>query len=80
MMNKPLNIFPMTRTGSLDHLVRRQFGRRTRNAYAAPLRGVTAMPSTAMVEDAPRSTLMDDVKLFASTFAAGFIFMAVYLA
>jgi len=29
---------------------------------------------------APRSTLVDDLKLFAVTFAGGFLFMTVFLA
>ena len=29
---------------------------------------------------APRSTLADDLKLFALTFAGGFLFMSLYLA
>ena len=32
------------------------------------------------VAAAPTSTLMDDLKLFAMTFAAGFLFTSLYLA
>jgi hypothetical protein len=54
----------MTRCRAGAHSVS-SFGRRVR-----PL--VEGVP-------APRSELADDLRLFALTFAAGFLFMAVYL-
>ena len=49
--------------------IRRHFGRR-----------MVPLQATAMAAPAPQSSLGDDLRLFAMTFAGGFLFMAVYLA
>jgi len=46
----------------------RPFGRRTRPAFAQA------------IERAPAPALSDELRLFALTFAGGFLFMSVYLA
>jgi hypothetical protein len=45
-----------------------------------PVRTFGRRGAAAAAAAAPNSTLLDDLKLFALTFAGGFVFTALYLA
>lgn len=48
--------------------------------HATSLRPFGRKCAASAVASAPRSTLADDLRLFALTFAGGFLFVSVYLA
>jgi len=52
----------------------------SRTALIHPLRFGRREPRPLQVSTEPKSSLSDDLKLFASSFVAGFLFLSLYLA